>query len=103
MKFTLNSKEYSLDEMSITFDEGEKIEELTGMSYVEAGQAMRQGSLRPIRALMFTAIARIDKDISFDKLGDAQIEKVEFDWDVVEVAEKKEPLETISPTNEMSI
>ena len=88
MKFVLNGKDYALDELTMTFAEGEKIENLTGLSYASAGAAMREGSLRPIRALMLVAINRVDPDVSFQDLETAQIEKLEFAWD--EVAEKKE-------------
>lgn len=89
MKFMLDGKDYALDELTMTFAEGEKIENLTGMSYAAAGVAMRQGSLRPIRALMLIAINRVNPDATFEDLETAQIEKLEFDWS--EVTEKKAP------------
>jgi hypothetical protein len=103
MEFTANGRKYEMDEMSVTFAEGELIEELAGMPYGLAGAGMRQGSLRPIRAIMLVAIKRADPEslVTFDDLSNWEIENLQFSWD--EVVRPKAPRAPRSPSKNKSI
>jgi hypothetical protein len=102
MKFTVKEIDYKIDQLSITFDEGEEIELLTGLGWDDFGNQLRAGSLRAIRAIIYTAIKRVNVDFTFEELGSIAFNEIGFTWDD-EVNEKKDTTETPLVTEEVSI
>lgn len=72
--------------------EAEKIEELTGWSYMEFGEHLMKGSVKAYHALLFIFLRRQDPRISYDSVQ-FTFDEVDLDFDHDEQAQMIEELQ----------
>lgn len=101
MKFEANGVEYSLNTLKMTYAEGEAVERLTGLSFGEVGAAIDNTSLKPMRAMMFVAVKRVNPTITFEELENWEI--TSLDWSDVDEADIKKDTAIPSSSNESDI
>ena len=83
MKFTNAGITYEMDNSSITFDEAEALESVSGLPYTEIGDAIIGGALKPLRAMIWATAKRTNPAITFAEVGAWVIEGIDFQSDTV--------------------
>ena len=73
MKFSIGEEHYDFELDNLTFDEGELVEEYTGYSVVDLGQAVMESRVKAMRAMVFLAKRRNGEDIEWADLGGIDI------------------------------
>lgn len=81
MRFTIDGISHEWDEQTITFGEGEAIEDATGLSFPEVGISILRGSLKAQRAFVWIAMKRTSPELKFADLADWRIDSVVWSFE----------------------
>jgi hypothetical protein len=69
VKFRINGTLYDFELDALTFDEGELVDDYTGYSVVEFGEAVMASKVKAMRAMVFLAKRRAGEEIEWADLG----------------------------------
>lgn len=73
MKFLVDGTKYDFELDSLTFDEAEQVEDFTGYSVVEFGEAVMSSRVRAMRAMVFLSKRRNGETVEWADLGSIDI------------------------------
>jgi hypothetical protein len=69
VKFTIDTVHYDFDLEELSFDEAELVEDFTGYTVLDFGQAVMSSRVKALRALVFLAKRRNGEEVEWADLG----------------------------------